>query len=143
MKRLLVGVCCTASLVASGSDTHAADPAVVGSDEVPMAAVVDTGIAGVVMPPEAIAIGEPTASTAAYDLPGWQFEDATKWIGDRLPPKQIEELQLRTAQAQPNSSFEWCWQSPDRPFEVLLVSVFPSDPVNVVVADTDDNPAGC
>lgn len=143
MKGLLVGVCCAASLVACGDVTRAADPAVPGSDEAPTAAVVDTGIAGVVMPPEAIAIGEPTTSTAAYDLPGWRFEDATKWIGDHLPPKQIDELQLRAAQAQPNSSFEWCWQSPDRPFEVLLVSVFPSDPVNVVVAHTDDDPAGC
>ena len=141
MKKVLVAVCCVATLVGCGEherSVESADP-----EQSSSVTFIDTGIAGVIMPAEAVAVGEPTSSTAAYDLPGWTFDDATKWISDHLPPDAIGRMQIRNAPRQVNGSQEWCWQSPDYPYEVLLISTFPSSPVNIMIAHTKDYPGGC
>lgn len=141
MKKVLVVVCGVALLVGCGD--YGRTPDELGESGQSPVAFIDTGIAGVIMPADAVAVGEPTSSTAAYDLPGWKFDDATQWIRDHLPPDVIGEMQILNAQRQVSSSQEWCWQSPDYPYEVLLISAFPSVPVNIMIAHTKDDPAGC
>lgn len=79
-----------------------------------------------------------------YDLPGWEYEAATKWVGQHLPPDKIGALRYHNAERNDqNGSHTWCWQSPTAPHEMLVISVSPGNPVSSTVIHGKDDPAGC
>ncbi len=141
MKRTLAVICAAVALAfvpacASSTDEKA--------ETAPQSTPIDTGILGVVVPPDAKPTGgQPVEGIRMYSLDGWKFEDATEWIGQHLPPDQIGALSFRNAERNEELAIhQWCWASPASPYEMLVISVSP-DPVEVTVQHSKDDLVGC
>lgn len=142
MKRTIAAVAVPIALLLASCSSNEHD-----TTETPEATAQDSGVLGIVVPGSATpndAINTP--GSAGFVVDGMTFEEATQWMGQRLPTDETVDGMELCAAERVGTIHQWVWvgeQTTDG-WPMLSVRVMDSaDAPEILVSSVPDDPAGC